>query len=123
VTPTRTSVVGSMVEGQVIEFRAREGDFFAGGTLAQLRLTKLQISVGRGGSLLGAAQSQWQTCVVSLPIRSQQAQARERAADALRNMPAASMSGARNLGSNTPGHTAELDELKSDSHVGSERLW
>ena len=44
VTPTRTSLVGSPVEGQVIAFHVQEGDFVRqGDKLAQLRLRKLEI--------------------------------------------------------------------------------
>jgi len=114
VTPTRTSVVGSMVEGQVVEFRAREGDFVRRGeTLAQLRLTKLEIQLAGAEASLELLKSQLEDLKVSLPIEIKQAQARKQAADALQEYASRQYERGKNLGTNTPVTTAELDELKS----------
>ncbi len=116
VTPTRTSVVGSMVEGQVIEFRAREGDFVRQGeTLAQLRLTKLKIQLAGAVASQELLKSQLEDLRVSLPIEVKQAQARKQAADALQEYASRQYERGKNLGSNTPVTTAELDELKSSA--------
>ncbi len=116
VIPTRTSVVGSMVEGQVIEYRALEGSFVKKGeVLARLRPIKLEIQLAGAKASLELLRSQLEDLSVSLPIEIEQAKARKKAADALQEYASGQYERGKSLGSNTPVSAAELDELKSSA--------
>ena len=123
VTPTRRSIVGSSVEGQVIEFLVREGDFVKqGATLAQLRLTKLEIQRAGAAATLELLKSQLKDLRDSLPIEIKQAQSRQQAAKALKEFASQQYERGKTLGAKSPVTTAELEELESVGHIGCECL-
>ncbi len=114
VTPTRTSLVGSPVEGQVIAFHVQEGDFVKqGDKLAQMRLKKLEIQLAGATAELALLKSQLRDLQVSLPIEIEQARSRRQAAEALKLFTGEQHRRGIGLGSNTPVTSAELGELKS----------
>jgi RND family efflux transporter MFP subunit len=83
VIPTRTSLVGSTVEGRVVRFLVREGDEVEEGqTLAQLRLTALEIELAGAKASLALLEEQLEDLKVSQPQEIKQAEARMRAAKA-----------------------------------------
>ncbi len=126
VAPTRTSLVGSPVEGQVIAFHVREGDYVKrGDKLAQLRPKKLEIQLAGAEAELALLQNQLEDLRVALPIEIERAKSRKEAAEALQQFASEQYDRVKNLGSSSPVTSAELDELRSaaDSaiHIFDER--
>ncbi len=126
VTPTRTSLVGSPVEGQVVAYHVREGDYVKrGDKLAQLRPKKLEIQLAGAEAELALLQNQIEDLRVTLPIEIERARSRKEAAEALQHFASEQYDRVKDLGSSSPVTSSELDELKSaaDSamHIFDER--
>jgi RND family efflux transporter MFP subunit len=114
VTPTRTSLVGSPVEGLVTTFHVQEGDFVQqGDKLAQLRLTRLEIELAGAQAELALLKNQLEDLEVSLPIEIEEAEARQQVAEALKQYASGQYQRGQQLEGNATITRAEIDQLRS----------
>lgn len=118
VMPTRTSIVGSPVEGQVTEFLVEEGEHVKeGDELVVLRTTKFEIQLAAAEAQLTLWRQQLEDLRISLPIEVKQAQARKLAAEAQQAFATEQYRRGQNLDVGSPVATAELEELKSSAEA------
>jgi RND family efflux transporter MFP subunit len=126
VKPRRTSTVGSPVEGRVVEFFVREGDYLeAGQTLVQLRVESLEIELAGAKAQLELLRSELEDLRISQPKEVKQAEARMRAAAALRDYAQRRLLRGEDLVDNSAITKDQLEEITSAAttalHVQDER--
>lgn len=114
VTPTRISLVGSTVEGRVVEFLVKEGHFVKQGQpLAHLRRTTLEIELAGARAELQLLQEQLEDLNVSQPEEIKQAEARMRAAKALEEYASRQLERGKTLVTRSAITTDQLEEMVS----------
>ncbi|MCU0962671.1 MAG: efflux RND transporter periplasmic adaptor subunit [Pirellulaceae bacterium] len=114
VTPTRTSIVGSTVEGRVIEFLVQEGHFVQQGqVLAQIRRTTLEIELAGARAELMLLQEQLEDLNLSQPEEIKQAEARMRAAKALQEYASRQLERGKSLVTRSAITADQLEEMVS----------
>ncbi|MHB8867149.1 MAG: efflux RND transporter periplasmic adaptor subunit [Pirellulaceae bacterium] len=114
VTPTRTSLVGSTVEGRVVKLLVEDGAIVTQGqTLAQVRQTGLEIELSGAQAELLLLQQQLEDLVVSQPQEIKQAEARMRAAEALHEYASQELQRGRNLVRTSAITPDQLDQMVS----------
>lgn len=122
VMPLRTSIVGSPVEGLVVELTVREGDKVQqGDTLAQLRDQQLKLQLAAAEAELQVRTQQQSELKISLPQQVQQADARSMAAKALMDFTARRLQRMRKLLANRTIAEDELQETESAAVAAQEK--
>ena len=116
VVPTRTSQVSSTVESRVIEMFVEAGDYVKkGDKLAQLRTETVRIELAMAKAQLELLGYELQRLEVALPKEREQAKARMRAAEALKNFTKARLDRSESLSIDHVLSEDQLDEILSAS--------
>lgn len=112
VVPLRSSIVGSPLEGRVLEFLVNEGDYVTRGQpLARLRTTTLEIELAAAKAELGLRGQELAELELSAPKEIEQAEARMLAAKALMEFAQQRLKRSQQLAQGVPPAIAE-DELQ-----------
>ncbi len=123
VMPLRTSTVASAVEGLVDELLVREGDEVKKGVtvLARLRDRQITIQVAAASADLQALTNQRDQLIKSLPAEINQAEARMKAAEAVKTFTGARLERSRELIKRKAISDDELEEVVSAAVSGQEK--
>jgi multidrug efflux pump subunit AcrA (membrane-fusion protein) len=146
VAPVRISTVGSPVEGRVVDFLAREGDFVRGRTdssapagqasqppqdgakpeakqpvpLARLRTRSLELEIAAAEAELRVRQAELEQLTLSEPLEIEQARAREEAAQSLMRFTDSRLKRTRELHARGAASDDELEERESAALTAAE---
>ena len=141
VAPVRISTVGSPMEGRVVEFLAREGDFVRGRAaqdlplqqpsqepraadeavpLARLRTRSLGLQIAAQEAELGVRQAELEELKLSEPLEIEQAKARKEAAESLKRFTESRLRRTRELLARGAASEEELEERESAALTAAE---
>lgn len=124
VTPTQTAVVGSAVDGRVIDVPAREGDRVEeGGTLAQLLTDTILLELQAARAELDLRQQEYNELKNgSRPDEIEEARARMQAAEVSSNYLKAEQERITDLASRSAAAAREMDKAISDARSSEQLL-